>query len=96
VASGGVFYNLLMRALPGWYRGTSVYAMFPLVVPEENRKILQKLNKAQDYDYERPRFIGLPKSVKTWHGVVSVLEDQARFKVPCALIPVSNVSPPPG
>lgn len=83
VAQGHVFYNLLMRALPSYYRGNSVYAMFPLVVPEENRKILKKLKKDQDYDFERPKFIGMPTTVKTWAGVTSVLSDQARFKVPC-------------
>jgi hypothetical protein len=76
-------YNLLMRALPFYYRGNSVYAMFPLVVPEENRKILRKLKKEQDYDFDRPSFIGMPTTIKTWKGVTSVLSDQAAFKVPC-------------
>lgn len=83
VAQGHVMYNLLMRALPFYYRGNSVYAMFPLVVPEENRKILKKLKKDQDYNFDRPSFIGLPTTVKTWQGVTSVLSDQAGFKVPC-------------
>jgi linoleate 8R-lipoxygenase/9,12-octadecadienoate 8-hydroperoxide 8R-isomerase len=83
VAQGHVFYNLLMRALPSYYRGNSVYAMFPLVVPEENRKILKKLKQDQDYDFGRPSFIGMPTAVKSWVGVSSVLNDQARFKVPC-------------
>jgi hypothetical protein len=83
VAQGHVMYNLLMRALPFYYRGNSVYAMFPLVVPEENRKILKKLKKDQDYSFDRPSFIGLPTTVKTWEGVTSVLGDQAAFKVPC-------------
>ena len=76
-------YNLLMRALPFYYRGNSVYAMFPLVVPEENRKILKKLKKDQDYNFDRPSFIGMPTTIKTWEGVTSVLSDQAAFKVPC-------------
>ena len=83
VAQGHVMYNLLMRALPFYYRGNSVYAMFPLVVPEENRKILKKLKKDQDYDFSRPSFIGLPTTIKTWGGVTSVLSDQAAFQVPC-------------
>jgi hypothetical protein len=83
VAQGHVMYNLLMRALPFYYRGNSVYAMFPLVVPEENRKILKKLKKDQDYNFDRPSFIGLPTTVKTWQGVTSVLSNQAAFKVPC-------------
>ena len=73
-----------MRALPNWYRGNSVYAMFPFVVPEENRKILKKLNMDQLYSFDRPSFIGLPTAIKTWEGVTNVLKDQAGFKVPCA------------
>ncbi len=82
VAQGGCFYNLLMRALPNYYRGNSVYAMFPFTVPSENRKILEKLEKADQYSFARPSYVGLPASIKTWSGVVSVLKDQNRFGVP--------------
>ena len=82
VAQGGVFYNLLMRALPFWYRGNSVYAMFPLTVPDENKKILQKLGVDKDYTFDRPSFVGVPVSIKTWKAVTSILENQTDFKVP--------------
>ena len=85
VAAGGVIYKLLMRALPGFYRSNSVYAMFPFTVPEENRKILQSLGKDKDYDFSTPSFVGPPQPVLTWSGVTSVLSDQAKFKVPCKL-----------
>lgn len=45
VAGGGVVYKLLMNAFPGYYRGNSVYAIFPLTVPDETRKILSSLGK---------------------------------------------------
>ena len=83
IAGGGVMYKLLMNAFPGFYRGTSVYAMLPFTVPDENRKILKTLGKEQDYDFSQPRFIGPPIPVLTWDGVVSVLENQENFKVPC-------------
>ena len=82
VAQGGCFYNVLMRALPNYYRGNSVYAMFPFTVPSENQKILTKLDKADQYSFARPSYVGLPTSIKTWNGVVSVLKDQNRFGVP--------------
>jgi len=82
VAHGGCLYNLLMRALPFWYRGNSVYAMYPFTVPDETRKILEKLGKAQDYVFDRPSYIGLPTSIKSWKGVTSVLGDQGSFSVP--------------
>ena len=82
VAQGCCIYNLLMRALPCWYRGNSVYAMYPFTVPNENREILQKLKKDKDYSFSRPSYLPLPTIIKTWNGVTSVLGDQARFKVP--------------
>lgn len=82
VAQGGCIYNLLMRALPNFYRGNSVYALYPFTVPEENAKILEKLGKKDLYDFTKPSFVPVPTSVKTWAGVTSVLEDQKNFRVP--------------
>jgi Animal haem peroxidase len=82
VAGGGVMYNLLMRALPFWYRGNSVYAMYPFTVPKENKKILETLQTADKYDFGRPSYIGVPPAVSTWKGVTDLLADQTRFVVP--------------
>lgn len=84
VAAGGVIYNLLMRALPFWYRGNSVYAMYPFTVPDENKTILGSLGTYEDYDFGRPSFVGVPSAVSTWKGVTDVLADQTRFGVPWA------------
>ena len=82
VAAGGVMYNLLMRALPFWYRGNSVYAMYPFTIPDENKEILKSLGTVDDYDFDRPSFIGVPPAVSTWKGVTDVLANQTRFAVP--------------
>lgn len=82
IAGRGVMYKLLMNAFPGFYRSNSIYAMLPFTVPEENRRVLQTLGEEKDYDFTKPRFIGPPTPVITWDGVVSVLGDQANFKVP--------------
>ncbi|RMZ89577.1 hypothetical protein DV736_g3200, partial [Chaetothyriales sp. CBS 134916] len=85
VAQGHCIYNLLMRALPNYYRGNSVYAMFPFTVPQENLLIHKKLGVEKEYYYERPSFVPIPKSIKTWQGITSVLNDHNRFGVPWGL-----------
>lgn len=82
VAQGGRFYTLLMRALPLYYRGNSVYAMFPFTVPEENRKILRKLGVEQDYNFQRPSYVPVPASIRSWKAVTKILQDQNSFSVP--------------
>ena len=83
VAGGGVFYKLLMRALPSYYVGNSIYAMFPFVHPQRTKEVLTKLGKAGEYDFSIPRLRPQPQSIKTYNGVASVLNDSAVFKVPC-------------
>jgi hypothetical protein len=85
VNGGVVIQKLLMRAFPGWYRGNSVYALFPLTVPHEQRVILQAMGKENEFSFDRPSFIKPPTPIKTWQGNVDILVDQANYKVPCML-----------
>lgn len=80
-------YKLLMRAFPGWYRPNSVYALFPFSIPEQNRAVLTKRGTVEGYSFEKPSFVGPPSPIFTWQGVVNVLNDQKRFKVPCESAP---------
>ncbi|KAL5603616.1 hypothetical protein FOVSG1_006366 [Fusarium oxysporum f. sp. vasinfectum] len=82
VAGGGVMYKLLMRAFPGWYRANSVFALYPFTTPEGNKEIFDKIGTSQDLDFNKPMFIGPPKPITTWQGVVNALESQAQFRVP--------------
>ncbi|KMU89621.1 linoleate diol synthase (Linoleate (8R)-dioxygenase) [Coccidioides immitis H538.4] len=82
VAKGGVMYKLLMRAFPSWYRPNSVYALFPFTTPEKNREVFTKHGSVNQYSFDRPSLTMPPIPVSTWKGVVDVLNDQARFKVP--------------
>ncbi|KAK5270764.1 hypothetical protein LTR96_004042 [Exophiala xenobiotica] len=51
---GCVLYKLVLTALPNSYRQDSIYAHYPLVIPEENRVILNGLKKAHLYNFEKP------------------------------------------
>jgi hypothetical protein len=54
VAQGGLLYRVLMRAFPGWYEYNSVYALFPLTIPSENKKILTDLGKVSLFSFNPP------------------------------------------
>lgn len=85
VGGGVVIRKLLMRAFPGWYRGDSVYALFPLTVPEENRVILKGMGKEKDYSFDPPSFVGPPTLINTWQANADILSDRVNYKVPCKL-----------
>ncbi len=95
VAGGGVIYKLLMRAFPSWYRANSVYALYPFNTPDKMKEIFAKRGRTPhgiELDYTPPSPIGPPIPVLTWQGVVDLLHDQARFKVPCKSSQRSGVS----
>lgn len=52
---GCVFYKLVLAALPNHYTENSIYAHYPLVVPEENSKILAKINRKHIYNFDIPK-----------------------------------------
>lgn len=83
VAGGGVIYNLLMRAMPSFYRGNSVYAMFPFTHPNKTRDLLEKIHKLDDYDFSYPCMKPQPKPVKSHKAVADILKNSRSFKVPC-------------
>ncbi|THC94398.1 hypothetical protein EYZ11_006127 [Aspergillus tanneri] len=55
VDQGHVWYKLVLRAFPNHFKGNSVYAHFPMVIPSENKKILTKLRLSQKYSWDKPR-----------------------------------------
>ncbi|KAF2178270.1 heme peroxidase [Zopfia rhizophila CBS 207.26] len=81
IAGGGVLYKLLMRAFPGWYHGTSIYAFYPFTAPKENKEIQQSLSYENYFDYSPPRLIA-PIRIVTWNGVHSSLLNPKVYKVP--------------
>ncbi|KAM4063963.1 peroxidase domain-containing protein [Hirsutella rhossiliensis] len=83
VAGGGVMYKLLMRSFPGWYRHSSVYALYPFTTPEKTMgNFSSGAAPVQAIDYSAPAFTGPPIPVTSWQGVVQLLQDQTNFKVP--------------
>ncbi|RDW90314.1 peroxidase/cytochrome P450 family protein [Aspergillus mulundensis] len=87
VANGGVMYKLLMRAFPGWYTASSVYALYPFTTPAKNKEIFEKLEKfgatgLSGLEYKRPEFTKPPVAITSWRGVVELLNESKGLHVP--------------
>ncbi len=51
---GCVFYKLILNALPNHFSKNSIYAHYPLVVPQENKAVLKELKRDSLYNFESP------------------------------------------
>lgn len=81
IAQGGVLYRLLMRAFPGWYEYNSVYALFPLTIPSENKVILKELGLESSYSFKPPSNPTVPISFSTAQSARTILGNQQAFNV---------------
>ncbi|PLN78616.1 peroxidase [Aspergillus taichungensis] len=81
INQGCVFYKLAMRAFPNWYKSDSIYAHFPMTIPSENRKIMQRLDREKDYSYERPSFTPPHATLMYYPNVKKALENPRDFRV---------------
>ncbi|KAJ9608132.1 hypothetical protein H2200_007120 [Cladophialophora chaetospira] len=68
---GCVLYKLVLNALPYSYAQNSIFAHYPLVVPEENKVILTKLKKAGLYNFDAPTGVP-PKDTEVLRVVTNV------------------------
>lgn len=81
VNHGCVFYKLFIRAFPQHFKGNSVYAHYPMVTPDENRKILTSLNRVDRFDFERPQFQAPRINITSYDAAKYILENQEKYKV---------------
>jgi hypothetical protein len=83
VAGGGVMYKLLMKAFPNFYKGNSVYAMYPFTVPEQQMVALERMGMADDFDDSPPRFKApFTAHVTTHKDIIKILNNHQDFHVP--------------
>ena len=81
VEQGCVFYKLFLRAFPNHFKYNSIYAHYPMTVPDENRKVMQSLGREDDYDYERPTYIKPRVVLTTFKGAKYMLDRAQEFNV---------------
>nr|POE46917.1 psi-producing oxygenase a [Quercus suber] len=84
IDNGCVMYKLFLRALPNNFDPASVYVHYPMTVPQGQGGMIQtleRLEKAQKYDMERPKPISPPVMVFSYDAANKILHDQESFKV---------------
>ncbi|KAI9741179.1 MAG: hypothetical protein M1834_002892 [Cirrosporium novae-zelandiae] len=81
VDEGQVFYKLILRAFPNYFKPNSIYAHFPLVIPQENKIIHTKLKTVNNYNFEKPTFIPPLIPINSYAACKLVLDNQRDFKV---------------
>ncbi|KAH6966960.1 heme peroxidase [Fusarium venenatum] len=78
---GCVFYKLFLRAFPQHFKGNSVYAHYPMVIPSENKKILTDLKRADRFDFGRPAPTATRINIVGYKAAKYILEDQVKYRV---------------
>ena len=84
IDNGCVFYKLFLRALPNNYDPASVYAHYPLTVPNTPggmQDILKRLNKAHNYNFDRPTPVKQAAIIFSYDAAKTILDDQDSFHV---------------
>lgn len=87
IDNGCVFYKLFLRAFPNSFEPNSIYAHYPLTIPTEMRKALDKLDapdggrRSKYYDWNRPGAMPQPKMVFTYAAADKILGNQQIYKV---------------
>lgn len=81
VDSGHVMYKLFYRAFPQHFKGDSIYAHFPFVLPSENQKIHEKLGTSHKYSWDKPKREPLPIVIHSYAAATKILANKAVFNV---------------
>ena len=84
IDNGCVFYKLFLRALPNNYDPASVYVHYPMTVPhgpDGMQDILQGLQKAHKYNFEKPKPVKMPSIIFSYDAAKKILDDQDSFYV---------------
>ena len=76
-----MFYKLILRGLPNHFKGNSIFAHYPFVIPEENLKILKSLSRADRYSWDLPARKPELIVIKSYAACKKILEDKANWKV---------------
>ena len=81
VQQGCVFYKLCIRAFPNHFKGNSIYAHYPMTVPDENKKIMKDLGREKDYSWDKPQRISPRVDFTSYKAAKYILEHAQTFNI---------------
>ncbi|KAL2008268.1 hypothetical protein VTN00DRAFT_8250 [Thermoascus crustaceus] len=81
INQGCVFYKLMLRVFPQYFKPDSIYAHYPMTIPSENRVIMKSLGREADYSYDRPALIPPRIFLTSYQGAKLILDNAKDFRV---------------
>ncbi|KAI4129585.1 MAG: hypothetical protein LQ338_002159 [Usnochroma carphineum] len=78
---GSMFYRLIQRAVPKWFKFNSIYVMQPMYLPSMNKEIATEFNTIDQYSLDPPAPPPKITVLNTHAAISALLNDQANFKV---------------
>ncbi|CAH0055120.1 unnamed protein product [Clonostachys solani] len=81
VNHGCSFFKLFMRGFPNHFKSDSIYAHYPMVTPDENRRIMKSLNREHLFNWDRPTSHINRVNVTTYGGAKYILENDDKYKI---------------
>lgn len=83
IDNGCVFYKLFLNAFPQHFTQNSVYAHYPLTVPDAMKVALSDptVNKAHLYDFSKPKYTPKPVPISSYNTIAAILKDKETFNV---------------
>jgi linoleate 8R-lipoxygenase / 9,12-octadecadienoate 8-hydroperoxide 8R-isomerase len=84
IDNGCVFYKLALNAFPNHLKPDSLYAHYPLTIPEEMKSVMKTLERASHYSYDKPARLPAVKVISSYKTVATILENSEAFKTTAA------------
>ena len=78
---GSMFYRLIHRAFPKWFKFNSIYVMQPMYLPSMNKEIAEEFKTINLYSLDPPAPPPKLTVLNTYKAISALLNDQANFKV---------------
>jgi cytochrome P450 len=80
INNGCVAYKLVFNAFPNLFKSNSVYAHYPMTIPDEMESVLKSLERGNQYSYDRPALKPRVLVVSSYAAVKSILKDSGAFQ----------------
>ena len=77
---GSVFYRLIQRAFPKWFKFNSIYVMQPMYLPKMNMEIFKQFGTIDQYSFDAPALPPNTTVFSTQAAISHVIDDKKNFR----------------
>jgi len=82
VLKGSMFYKLIQRAFPGWFKYDSIYLWQPMYTPTANKKYADKQKLRKLFVDDGPHQPTKPTNITDYDNLLAILGHHREFKNP--------------